>query len=472
MHTFPITLISSALSTAVVPASNMARTTALELSEYERKRQETIAKNQQILRDLQLNAAQAGLAPKARSSNTSAAGSKKKPKPVAKPKEPPIATRSSSRLRGIVADSDVAKRKAEDEVEAQQLVERAKRQRVTGDLNVDDILLSGKTWDMKGNFLSTVGPAQPYERTFDPQRSKKTSSKELSALRERLGGLQLWEDIEPSRIKITPERIYALTCHPTTDKALVFAGDKVGNLGIFDTSQAKLSIKVEDDEEADDDFEPHITTLKLHSRPISSLQTSLVDTNSLYSSSYDSSIRRLDLNKGVAIEAYAPKDSSADEPLSAVQLSPEDANMLYFSTLDGSFGQHDMRVAPHGSGTQLYSLCDKKIGGFSLHPLQPHIFATASLDRTIKLWDLRKLTGRGENRVPTLVGTHESKLSVSHAAFNYAGQVVTTSYDDTIKVHTFEDCGSWKAGHTIDDEEMSPTTIIPHNNQTGRWVTM
>lgn len=74
--------------------------------------------------------------------------------------------------------------------------------------------------------------------------------------------------------------------------------------------------------------------------------------------------------------------------------------------------------------------------------------------------------------MPNLIGEHESKLSVSHAAFNAAGQVATASYDDTVKIYDFSAAGSWKVGHTLTEDEVKPKTIIPHNNQTGRWVTI
>ncbi|KAI9779572.1 MAG: hypothetical protein M1816_003473 [Peltula sp. TS41687] len=106
--------------------------------------------------------------------------------------------------------------------------------------------------------------------------------------------------------------------------------------------------------------------------------------------------------------------------------------------MNGSLGRHDTRAPTDNTGgTELYQLSEKKIGGFSLHPQHPHLVATASLDRMLKIWDLRKVSGRGEGRVPALLGEHESRLSVSHAAWNMAGQVATASYDDTIKVHDF-----------------------------------
>jgi WD40 repeat protein len=367
-----------------------------------------------------------------------------------------------------VADSEVAKRKAEDEYAAIQEADRAKRQRISGAFNFSDIVVAGKDWNRSGNFLS-VGPADPYARTFDYDDIKETTDKELRALRERMSGLSLWEDFEPNEIKITPERIYSMGLHPTTEKPLVFAGDKLGNLGICDASQKVAEVKVEDDEDADNEG-PTITTLKPHTRTIHTFQFSPHDSNALYSASYDSTVRKLDLAKGVAVEVYAPPDANEDSPLSGLEISKDDAHTLYFSTLNGQFGIHDMRTPT--SQAQIFQLSEKKIGGFTLHPLHPHLVATASLDRTMKVWDLRKITGKGEERGPALVGEHTSKLSVSHAAWNSAGQVATASYDDTIKIHDFGNCADWKAGLTLDNEAMAPSVVVPHNNQTGRWVTM
>ncbi|KAF2101467.1 WD repeat-containing protein [Rhizodiscina lignyota] len=457
----------------------MVRGGAVEVSDYERKRQETIAKNQALLRNLALEAASTGLAPSskpARSSTGSTDKKKKKPAPK-KVKEEVQPLRKSSRLRGVVADSEVAKRKAEEQHEAFKEAERAKRQRISGDLQLGDIVTGGQ-WDQSGNFLTGVGPARPYERTFKLEDVEETGDKEIKALRKRMNALELWDGATPNKIKITPERIYSMGFHPTRDKALVFAGDKMGSLGLFDASQTgptpnEVKKEVEDDEDEEEDFEPAITTFKLHTRTISAFQFSPTDSNALFSASYDSSIRKLDLVKGVAVEVYAPSDAGVDEPIAGVQIAKDDPNVLYFSTLDGVFGIHDVRTKGT-DGTQKFQLSEKKIGGFGLHPTAPHLVATASLDRTLKLWDLRKISGKGSARLPALIGEHMNKLSVSAANWNERGQVATSSYDDTIKVYDFSACASdkWKVGSGLSDEDMEPKTIIPHNNQTGRWVTI
>lgn len=397
---------------------------AEEVNDYEAQRQANIAKNQALFKELNLNAASAGLAPKTKASRHSNGASKPRAKPKPRISQPVMPTRSSSRLMGIVADSEVARQKAEDEREHFVLEQKAKRQRMGADIKIEDAVTAGQSWTQSGNWLRDVQPANPYERTFDLEDVKNAGTADLKDLRSKMSSLELWEDFEPSRIKITPERIYSMNFHPTEDKQLVFAGDKLGSLGLFDGSQKIVKHEGDDGDELDDDNSPAITTFKTHTRTISTIHFTKSQPKVVYTSSYDSSIRKLDLEKGISTEVYAPADDDDDEPLSGVSIPITEPNMLYFASLNGMFGIHDIRTDYKGSSTvDLMQLSDKKIGGFSVHPLHPHYLATASLDRTLKVWDIRKITGSKGHRHPQLVAEHESRLSVSHAAFNAAGQV-------------------------------------------------
>ncbi|KAL8703889.1 MAG: hypothetical protein Q9201_002940 [Fulgogasparrea decipioides] len=462
----------------------MAKKESVELSEYERQRLENIAQRDRLLKQLALDASSAGLGPGQKPKHAKAANPHRKKPTVKKVKEENVPRRTSSRIAGLEADSEVAKRKAEEEYVAVQEAARVKRQRISGPLDLSEVQVAGKGWDKNENFLVDVVSrgANPYERTFGEEEVKETTDKELRALREKMSGLGLYDGFEPNRIKITPERIYSLGFHPVAEKPLVFAGDKLGNLGLFDASQSSSSsvknekpIKHEDqdEEEADedeDDPDPNITSFHLHTRTISSFQFSPHNPSHLYTSSYDSSLRLLDLTKSSSTEIYAPEDTSLDEPLSGVEMDPHCPHLLYFSRLDGHVGRTDTR-APNT--VEIFELSEKKIGGFSLNPSVPHFIATASLDRTMRIWDLRKLSGkRGGPQLPALCGEHESRLSVSHAAFNAAGQVATASYDDTVKIHSFDGMSGWEAGKDLSEKEMKPSAIIRHNNQTGRWVTI
>lgn len=457
-----------------------------EASDFEKQRLANIAERDALLKKLTQEAQQAGLYSKPPSTANNAKGRpKKKQQPAARVKKEAevVPRRTSSRLAGIQADSEVAKRKADEEYEQAKEIDRIKRQRRTDDLALGDITVNGELNGLFGTDALLKGVAKPYERTFDMDDVKETSDKDLRALRERMSSLQLWDAWEPTRIKITPERIYSMSFHPSVAKPIAFAGDKLGNLGIVDGSQKpsrvkdEQGVKKEDEEDSEDeDEDPIITIIKPHTRTISAMHTHPSKPGTLFTSSYDSSIRATDLEKQMAIEIYGPKDHEADEPVSGIDMSATDPNVIYFATLNGAFGRHDTREK---SGTKLYQLSEKKIGGFTLNPLAPHYLATASLDRYMRLWDLRKIS----KDLPTLVGEHESRLSVSHASFNTAGQVATASYDDTIKIHSFgvdgragtdalESMNKWKPGFQLEEDVMKPETVVRHNCQTGRWVTI
>lgn len=186
----------------------MARGSAPQLSEYELQRQANIAERDALLKQLALDAASTGLAPKPiPKRSTNADRTHKRKSAVKKVVEEVGPRRTSSRLAGLTADSEVAKRKAEDEYVAVQEAARAKRQRISGDLDLRDILVAGKQWDKSENFLVDVvnRGGKPYERTFGEQEVKETSDKELKALREQMSGLELYEEFEPNSKASLPE---------------------------------------------------------------------------------------------------------------------------------------------------------------------------------------------------------------------------------------------------------------------------
>jgi WD repeat-containing protein 76 len=88
------------------------------------------------------------------------------------------------------------------------------------------------------------------------------------------------------------------------------------------------------------------------------------------------------------------------------------------------------------------------------------------LDRTVRIFDLRKINFSGLEGTPHEVAEHVNRLSVSSAEFNSNGQLATTSYDDTVKIYNFPDSAKWEKGHIIESLEQDVT--IRHDNQTGR----
>ncbi|KAI1098141.1 WD repeat-containing protein [Jackrogersella minutella] len=437
---------------------------APELSTFEARRRANVVNNAKLLKDSAEAAAKMrrAAAPPPRS-----AAPKKRKAAEPAPRTRVMPTRQSARLAGAGSDSNDASLKLED-IPTELKPPAPKRIRTSGDLQLSDLQVEGQRWSSTGALASFVQGAQPGVRTFTEEDIKETSDSKLLDLRKEMGDLKLYEGWVPNDIKITPERVYALTFHPIQDKPIILAGDKKGTLGFFDASQETPNQPDEDDEDVDIPL-PQVSAFEVHSRTISSIKVPTFDPNSVITSSYDSSIRCLDLQSQVSSQLWQPDDDDVDVGISCIDVSPEDKDTIIFSTLDGNLGRIDRRSKDKAD---MWSLSDNKIGGFSLNPLLPHLVATASLDRTLKVWDLRMIKGKGELRHPSLLGEHQSRLSVSHASWSRGGYLATSSYDDTIKVYDMSDAMKWKPGQDLSDDQMRPAHKIPHNNQTGRWVTI
>jgi hypothetical protein len=204
----------------------MPQRTVPILSEYERKRQEQIAKNKALFQDLNLTAAASGIAPRRPAPKHTPAKRVTRKSDANDGKENQEPSRRSLRIRNIQPDNVAAKRQAEEDLERRAEEERAKKRRRSGDLNVNDLITSGESWDSTGNFLRGVAPPRPYERSFDLETAKETSDKAVRDAVDRMSGLTLWQDVEPNSMstifadssyfltlkgmKVTPERVVRL----------------------------------------------------------------------------------------------------------------------------------------------------------------------------------------------------------------------------------------------------------------------
>lgn len=166
------------------------------MSAFERKRLENIAANSAMLKDLSSTAEK--ILPKAPAPKPRIDAPRKKA--VAVKRDAVRPTRTSSRIAGIEADSETAKRKAEVEYEFAKATQRAKKQRISGDLQLHDVVAEGRKFDRSVDFLSGVmRGAQPNMRTFTEDDIKETTDEALLALRQKMSALELYQDFEPTR---------------------------------------------------------------------------------------------------------------------------------------------------------------------------------------------------------------------------------------------------------------------------------
>jgi WD repeat-containing protein 76 len=170
------------------------------MSAFERKRLANIEANREVLTDISATAKKI-IKPKPKPATP--VRKSRRSEPVKRESARP--TRTSSRLAGIEADSETLKRKHEVEVEAQAEAAKAKKMRVSGDLNLGDIVVEGKRYGGIDGIKGLVRGAQPGVRTFTEDDVKETTDKGLKDLRLRMGKLELYEHWAPNgKLHINP----------------------------------------------------------------------------------------------------------------------------------------------------------------------------------------------------------------------------------------------------------------------------
>ncbi|KAF8077901.1 WD40-repeat-containing domain protein [Lyophyllum atratum] len=488
-----------------------------KLSKYELEREANIARNRALLEELELKQAVAGLgmpvsnpklAPKTKA--TPVQPKKRVKKEVSEAAEAP--RRQSSRLKRTAVDLDESPSKrrkretdleeqrakeAEERLEAEERVRIANRPR-TSDLDLVALLEQEDLHEvssLSAMFQTVTRTAYP-KRVGDPEAfafdDDKKDEAAVADLRQRLQSLKI-----VSRAKVTQNRIYSAAYHPEVTKDLIFFGDKHGQLGIWD-AQAPPDEVVDEDAETVTDTDGErgkYWRLQAHwpatsKSSISSVKFDPVNAHNVYTSSYDGSIRSLSFTTGISRQVYSTGDETI---VTSVDLAPS-GNEMWVS--DGAGGVTHLDLREDNKNTRWYGLSEQKIGCISINPTRPHFLLTASNDRSLKIWDARKLqqldanlsdaasgaTGLefGHDTITSFLETDSGKpclraewrhtKSVSSAYWDPRGRsIVSTSYDDKLRLW---DISSDKFASSAPFPSSRPFSIIGHNCQTGKWLTI
>ncbi|XP_052797921.1 WD repeat-containing protein 76-like isoform X2 [Mya arenaria] len=243
-----------------------------------------------------------------------------------------------------------------------------------------------------------------------------------------------------SVVKVTPERSFSVAFHPGNSRLLAATGDKWGKLGIWD---------VESEESSESDG---VVCYCPHSRPICGLEFPVFATHSVYTCSYDGSLRHGDLYKEVFDEVYSL-------PGVLRNFSFTSPNTMLVSQNTGRVALVDTRTAST-SAEHTYELADQSLRTVSVHPTQKDYFCTAGVGGVVCVWDLRKVSVKKSKAIVTL--EHSGKTLNSAYFSPVTGKyILTTSMDDTLKIFN----------SSVIDSNMKLRKSIPHNNHIGRWVT-
>ncbi|XP_076047667.1 WD repeat-containing protein 76-like [Oratosquilla oratoria] len=235
--------------------------------------------------------------------------------------------------------------------------------------------------------------------------------------------------------KVVPQRTFSVEVHPTTDTTLVLTGGKWGELGIWD-------IEAQDEDNG-------IFYFNVHSRPINCLTIDKQNVQQVYTTSYDGSCRRTDLEKGIVQEVWSLEDTGYNDYIS--WHSHRDNNSILIASSSGTVYHVDLRE--DGSSAQKLKAHKQSVKVVTSHPRQPEYYATSSRNGEVCLWDIRK---KGTS-VDSVI--HKKNVSGLHFSQDTGKYLVSTCSDDRLRVL------EWN------QTSLQVKRSIHHNNCTGRWLT-
>ncbi|KAI8905808.1 WD repeat-containing protein [Gorgonomyces haynaldii] len=210
-------------------------------------------------------------------------------------------------------------------------------------------------------------------------------------------------------VKTTKEMIYTMAMHPSKEKLLAAMGDKQGNLVFWNVSDTLRQ------SETQAEVEPELQDFKPHVKPISKV---MFQENNLIMSSYDASIRQLDVNSSKIVQLYLHPDKDIITHFDCYE------DTIWFSTGSGECGLLDKRAKK----PEMYEFSEKKLNTIDLNPNDSNYLLVSGLDRTLKIFDIRKLKKTSE---PVLEFEHQK--SVNSAYWDPNGKhILSTSFDDTL----------------------------------------
>ena len=401
------------------------------MTQFEIDRLERIKKNQERMKHLDLSGAMARVVDqqekKKPPTKRGLSGGKKR-------KEESLPPRRSSRLKGEQADGN-------------QIVYEKAGQIVVGVHGGPTSLLSQR--HEQGE--TEAQPQERHEKSDVPFTSQNASPEEDAKMLKcmlknsqqgplaRVQGKKGVKECvleEKDVAKVTKSSTTHLAFMPRGDELILAAADKRGSVGVWRVD--------EHDEEYDG-----VLSFTPHSQYVSGLAW---DSHaSLITSSYDGSVRKLDVEKGCFSYAWGDEEME----YSAMSVS-NTGDIVYLGNNHGEFDRIDMRDSSSRIG-KVREIHARKVNTVHVDPCADHLVVTSSTDSTIAIWDMRKF---GPKSNALSIGAHKQTCQSAYFAPDGSQKLVTTSFDNTIRI--------WDGKKST--HELEQVRSIRHDNQTGRWV--
>lgn len=447
------------------------------ISEYERVRIENIRRNEEFLSTLGLEARQISVAvskPAPPSRRGSDSG---------KSRAPTLPTRRSGRMTVDKLRTEVNELEGEEKLAKQILLDEMLTKQKAGSYEVDiPAATSWSSWDVQDRieepelslFPANNQPVDTDSKTWVRPMIEAFTENDVKAIAVTASGkgkltavkkevsmsvvksefivkssveyakaLSRLSVAEDEVAKVTESRITSVWIHPATDKLLIGAGDKGGNLGIWDVRSTQSG-------------NGGVFKFKPHVAGITKLHAYANEPSKLYSVSADGTIRFLDLGKEAFVLGFTAPEGLFDISFNDAHFA-SDGNTVFVGKTDGKIGLVDFRSKTANTYEWCFETQPTKVQSVQQHPTDDNLLITAGSGAAgaICIHDIRK-AGKTWAAVKTL---NEHTKSVNAAYCSPDGRyLVSVGQDSTIR--------TWK--NFISPTENAIWTATKHDNHTGR----
>ncbi|XP_004365342.1 WD repeat-containing protein 76 [Capsaspora owczarzaki ATCC 30864] len=243
-----------------------------------------------------------------------------------------------------------------------------------------------------------------------------------------------------------------------------------------------------DDEEEEDAPNEGIYVFQPHQKSVSSIAFLGSGGSTMITASYDGTVRRLDMASEHFDEVFALDWEDDDHTIQYLDPHPSQNGTFLGCSSDGSGFLIDTRASA-GSGLPSpnrrstsrqvesaaaelsspfrtykpvwqHTLHTKKANTIQFNPANSNYFVTSGVDAAVRIWDVRKLSGK---KASALLALDESRLSVTSAFFSPHGdRLLTTSLDHHLRIYNNV--------QLVAPAQQPACHELAHNNQTGRWL--
>ncbi|XP_063304767.1 WD repeat-containing protein 76 [Pelobates fuscus] len=293
------------------------------------------------------------------------------------------------------------------------------------------------------NFVEGSGTFENFVKTWDSISQEVTGSSKTTQsadFKRYVSGLKSMSLLDNGVAKVVRDRIFSVAVHPSESQILVAAGDKWGQVGLWNPNH-----------QSHDDGAYAFTP---HSRPVCCMYFSPSNSAHLLSLSYDGTVRCGDANRLVFEEIYR----DAEDSFSSFDFLSPDASVLLVSHWDAHLSLVDSRT-PGTSYEHRTSLGMKSARTVNVHPVNRNICVVAGAC-DVCIYDVRKLNKKTTQPVLSLIG-HTRSVASAYFSPVTGNRILTTCADDLIRVYDSSSLSSVAL----------PFTSLRHNNNTGRWLT-